>query len=290
MGVELRQLRSFVVVAEEGNVGRAAARLFISQPALSRQMQGLEQELGVMLLTRVPRGVELTDVGREVLEKARTVLAATEEILTISRPDEPSGRLLLGLSVAGLGQHWSGLAEAFAADHPRIDVEIHSALSELLQRQVLAGGLDVAIVLEPSRCAGLSYAVLREEPVLAWMHPEHPLTGRAQVTPAEVAAYPVTLVGGSAGRGSGFNATVRRIFADAGCTPDYRQPPDPIPFTAIHDRDAVLVSVCGYADEVRGVPLAGDHTMRYQLIHQAGAAGVAVRAFKAFAARHARDA
>src|SRR5690349_16907111 len=131
MGVELRQLRSFVVVAEEGNVGRAAARLYISQPALSRQMQGLEQELGVMLLTRVPRGVELTDVGREVLEKARTVLAATEEILRISRPDEPSGRLLLGLSVAGLGQHWSGLAEAFAADHPRVDVEIHSALSEL---------------------------------------------------------------------------------------------------------------------------------------------------------------
>jgi DNA-binding transcriptional LysR family regulator len=290
MGVELRHLRSFVAVAEEGNIGRAAARMFISQPALSRRLQQLEQDLGVVLLARVPHGVELTDAGREVLAGARSALDAVEEILTISEPDMPSGRLRLGLSVAGLDRHWYGLAEAFADRHRRVDVEIHSALSELLQRQMLAGGLDIAIALEPSRHAGLHYEVVREDPVLAWMHADHPLTGRAQVTPAEVAAHPVTLVGGPAGRGSGFNAAVRRIFAEAGCQPEYREPRDVIPFTAIHDRSAVLLSVCGYADQVRGVSLAGDHTMRYELVHRVGAASEAVRAFKAFAARHAWDA
>src|SRR4051794_41750697 len=83
VAVDLRHFRSFVVVAEEGNIGRAATRLFITQPALSRQLQHLEEELGVVLLVRVPRGVELTDAGRRLLEKARTALAAAEEALTI---------------------------------------------------------------------------------------------------------------------------------------------------------------------------------------------------------------
>lgn len=76
MAVDLRHFRSFVVVAEEGNIGRAATRLFITQPALSRQMQHLEEELGVALLVRVPRGVELTDAGHELLDKARAAPGA----------------------------------------------------------------------------------------------------------------------------------------------------------------------------------------------------------------------
>jgi DNA-binding transcriptional LysR family regulator len=63
MSVELRHLRSFVVVAEEGHVGRAAERLFMSQPPLSRQLQQLEQALGMTLFERTPRGVVLTDDG-----------------------------------------------------------------------------------------------------------------------------------------------------------------------------------------------------------------------------------
>jgi DNA-binding transcriptional LysR family regulator len=85
MAVDLRHFRSFVVVAEEGNIGRAASRLFITQPALSRQLQQLEEELGVALLVRVPRGVELTDAGRELLDKARTALEAAEQALTIGK-------------------------------------------------------------------------------------------------------------------------------------------------------------------------------------------------------------
>ena len=81
MSVELRHLRAFVVVAEEAHVGRAAQRLFISQPALSRQMQQLEREIGAPLLLRTPQGVELTETGNELLGRAHVALEAAEDAL-----------------------------------------------------------------------------------------------------------------------------------------------------------------------------------------------------------------
>jgi DNA-binding transcriptional LysR family regulator len=291
MTVDLRHFRSFVVVAEERHVGRAAARLFITQPALSRQLQQLEQHLGVALLDRGPRGVELTDAGRELLEKARIALEAAEDALTIGRPAEPTGRLAVGLAVAGHRDRWYGLAAAFAERHPQVDVELHTALSELLQRQVADGVLDVAIALEPSRRAGLRHDVVREEEVAVWVLPGHPLADRPEVTPADVAPFPVTLIGGAAGRGSGFNDAVRRVFADADLQPAYREPPDLIPINAARDAAFVGVSIdVGYGPEVRRVPLAGGHRMRYALVRRAGGDSPAVRAFAAFATRHAAGA
>src|SRR5690348_3740626 len=76
--MELRQLRSFVVLAEERHFGRAAARLHIAQPALSQQVARLERELGLPLLTRTTRRVELTEGGRRFAEHARSVLAEVE--------------------------------------------------------------------------------------------------------------------------------------------------------------------------------------------------------------------
>jgi DNA-binding transcriptional LysR family regulator len=127
VAVDLRHFRSFVVVAEEGNIGRAATRLFITQPALSRQLQHLEEELGVALLVRVPRGVELPEAGRELPDKARAALDAAERALTIGKAVEPAGRLAVGVSIAGHRDHWLELGEAFTACYPRVEVEIHTA-------------------------------------------------------------------------------------------------------------------------------------------------------------------
>jgi hypothetical protein len=104
---------------------------------------------------------------------------------------------------------------------------------------------------------------------------------------ADVAAYPVTLVGGVGGRDSGFNARIRRIFADAGCEPTYVEPPDLIPSNALRGPRTISLSVdVGYEDDVRCVRLAGDHSMRYEIVHREDVVTGALRAFVAFAARH----
>src|SRR5215212_3237528 len=80
MAIELRLLRYFAVVGEELHVGHAAARLFISQPALSQQIRALEEQVGVPLFVRHPRGVELTEAGEALLQEARQVLASSDRL------------------------------------------------------------------------------------------------------------------------------------------------------------------------------------------------------------------
>ena len=97
--MELRHLRSFVVVAEEGNITRAAQRLHISQPPLTRQIQQLEAELDTALFERTSRGVELTDAGRVLLEDARQVLRDVEHAVVVrvaEGVDAVGARLLVG--------------------------------------------------------------------------------------------------------------------------------------------------------------------------------------------------
>jgi DNA-binding transcriptional LysR family regulator len=291
VAVDLRHFRSFVVVAEEGNIGRAAARLFITQPALSRQLQHLEEELGVALLVRVPRGVELTEAGRELVDKARVALDAAEQALTIGKTAEPAGRLAVGVSIAGHRDHWFGLAEAFSTRYPRVEVEIHTALSELLQRQVVSGELDVAIVLEPNRLPGLSYQQVRVEPLLVWMHADHPLAGHADLTFADLAGVEVTLAGGAGGKTSGFNARIRELFLGAGVTPVYVEAPNLVPFNAMRAAGALTVSIdVGYPAEVVRAQLTPPESMHYDVVHRTDVGTAAVRAFAAFAARHAAGA
>jgi DNA-binding transcriptional LysR family regulator len=290
MAVDLRHFRSFVVVAEEGNIGRAATRLFITQPALSRQLQQLEEELGTPLLLRVPRGVELTDAGRELLDKARTALDAAEQALTIGRASEPSGRLVLGVSLAGHDE-WFARAEAFGERHAAVELEVHSALSEPLQRRVVAGELDAAIVLEPNRLPGLTYQLIREQALSVWTHPEHPLAGREQLQLTDLGGTRVILVGAAGGRTSGFNTTVRRLFAEAGVVPQFDEVPDLLPMNALRTPDALSISVpTGFPNGVVEIPLVPPAVMTFQVVHRADAGTAAVRAFAAFAARHARAA
>ena len=138
-----------MVVAEEGNIGRAAGRLFITQPALSRQMQQLERSVGTTLLLRSAHGVELTEAGRDMLVKARRTLEAVEEAMAVGHDAEPSGRLTLGLPMAGRRDDWYGVCQAFTERYPEVEVEVRQALSENLQRQVVAGELDAALTLAP---------------------------------------------------------------------------------------------------------------------------------------------
>ena len=293
--VDLRHFRSFVMVAEEENIGRAATRLFITQPALSRQLQHLEEELGLALLVRVPRGVQLTDAGHELLGKAKVALVAAEQALTISEPVEPVepvGRLAAGVSLAGHLKHWLGVGEAFTARYPRVEIEIHTALSEQLQRQVISGKLDVAIVLQPSRLQGLDYQHVRSEPLSVWMHAAHPLAGRAELTLADLGGVDVALMGGPIGRVSGYNASIRDLFADAGVTPEFVEAPNLLPLSQMRALKALAVSIdAGFPEEAVRVPLVPPASLHYYVVHRTDVRPApAVRAFAAFVVSHAASA
>src|SRR4051794_3421903 len=221
MPVDLRHLRSFVAVAEERHIGRAAQRLFITQPALSRQIQQLEHELDAQLLVRTARGVELTAAGGELLVKARVALEAAEDALAIGRLEQPRGTLALGLPLAGGQERWYALVQAFARRYPAVEVRARQAMTEELQDQLLAGELDGALGFVPSRLAGLTYTHLQDEPLSVWLHHEHPLAIHAELGLSDLDGVDVTLVGGRNAARSGFNAAVRALFAEARVAPRF---------------------------------------------------------------------
>jgi DNA-binding transcriptional LysR family regulator len=287
MPVDLRHFRSFIAVAEAGNIGRAAQALYITQPALSRQMQQLEQEVGASLLVRNARGVELTDAGRELLERAQVALEAVEDALAVGRRQEPHGRLLLGLPLAGGRDRWAALAQAFAEAHPRVEVEVREAMSESLQRQLLTGELDVAVACAPTRLPSLAYAHLHDEPLLVWVRPEHPLAGRETLDLPDLDGRPLTLVGGPAAEASGFNAAVRGLFESTGVAPAFHSTAELFPARAPLEEDFLAVSpVIEYVGRVVAIPLDPPRTMAFEVVHREDANRSAVRAFAPFVQAH----
>jgi DNA-binding transcriptional LysR family regulator len=285
--VDLRHLRSFVAVAEEGHIGRAAARLFITQPALSRQMQALERELGAPVLVRTAHGVGLTEAGQQLLGKAKVALEAAEDALAIGRLDEPRGTLALGLPLAGGQERWFALVQAFTERYPAVEVRPRMALTEQLQDQLVAGELDGVLGFTPSRIAGLTYTHVFDEPLSVWLRAEHPLATRAQLELADLAGVRLTLVGGAGAQRSGYNAAVRALFATAGVAPQYVATDELFPARAGYGPDYLGISGRhDFPPDVISVPLVPPCTLPYEFVQRAGINRAAVRAFAPFAAEH----
>ena len=168
--MELRQLRYFIAVAEEGSFSRAAGRLHVSQPPLSTQIKGLEDELGVQLLERSNRGVSLTPAGLVFFEETRTVLArlehAKKETLRANRSD--IGMLSIGfVSIADYGILPPAL-KSFRSSYPLVEVQLHELTTDAQIRELRAARLDLGIGLGPVDEPDLEFErVLREELVLA---------------------------------------------------------------------------------------------------------------------------
>jgi DNA-binding transcriptional LysR family regulator len=168
--VELRQLRYFVAIAEEGNFSRAAQRLHVSQPPLSTQIKSLEEELGMRLLERTNRGVSLTAAGSVFFEETRAVLArlehARDEALRVDRGD--IGMLAVGfVSIADYGILPPALKH-FRASFPLVEVQLHELTTDAQIRELRATRLDLGIALAPVDESELEFErLLREELVLA---------------------------------------------------------------------------------------------------------------------------
>lgn len=173
--MDLRQLRYFLVVAEERSVTRAATRLHLTQPPLSAQLARLEHELGVELLVRHRRGVDLTDAGRHLVEHARRVLAdvetAAESVRRVGHGR--SGRLVLAFAPATGWSVLPPLLRRFHAQRPEVELRFLEAASDVVADHVRARRADLGLVhLPPGGAAAgvgpdLDVAVVRREPLVA---------------------------------------------------------------------------------------------------------------------------
>lgn len=150
--IDLRRLSAFVAVAEEASISRAADRLGMAQPPLSRLIQGLERELGAALLRRLPRGVVPTAAGRALLEQARAVIATASAIPDNVRRSArgETGRLAVGFtSSAALHPFVPAALRAFRAERPAVRLELEEAGTIELVAAMTDGRLDAAFVRSP---------------------------------------------------------------------------------------------------------------------------------------------
>lgn len=203
MDVHVRDLRYFVTVAEELHFTRAAERLYVSQPALSKQVRALERQLGVELLRREPQGVTLTAAGTALLPHARRVLdawsegaAALEAARAVAR-----GTLVVGMSTSpGRGGLLPAIRSRFTAAHPETVLRLRQVSWEDPTAGLADGGADVAFVWLPLPDAGrYGWTVVAQEPRLVALPESHPLAARAEVDFTDLLEEPFLALPASAG-------------------------------------------------------------------------------------------
>src|SRR5687768_8325510 len=146
--MELRHLRYFIAVAEEENVSRAALKLHVSQPALSRQVRDLEEELGFLLLERSAKSVRLTDAGRAFLTEARAVLQRTDEAVKTARAVATrGGELHVGYAPSLTARMLPATLRAFQAELPEVRVKLHDFSTEEMLAGLREAKLQLAFVV-----------------------------------------------------------------------------------------------------------------------------------------------
>jgi DNA-binding transcriptional LysR family regulator len=187
--ISLKQLQCFVAVAEELNFRRAAERLFMTQPPLSRQIKSLEEKLGLVLFERSRSGVHLTRFGDQFLLKARALLRQSEELASDVAGFAPRATTLLRVGVTTVlnPEIFATVGPRFEEHYPGCRVELKRQLSARCVRDVGRGALDVALVGLPSNIGGLPCRRLSDDPILVAMPAAHRLAQVPEVTLAELA-------------------------------------------------------------------------------------------------------
>jgi DNA-binding transcriptional LysR family regulator len=227
MQPELRLIRYFVAVAEEGNVTRAAERLHMAQPPLSTAIRQLEEQLGVALLDRTSRQVRLTTAGEQLLEQGRELLSHADTVVGDVQAVErsPSGLLRCGLSPAARFDLVPELLEGWSAAAPGVMLHTREDTTGALLRDVRQGRLDLAVVFCPPALTGLASTILREEPAVVHLRDDHPLAKRRKVALDELAGETLLVAGGK--ESPGYSAAVLDACRAAGFEPNTL--PDPYP-------------------------------------------------------------
>ena len=187
--MELRHLRYFIAVAEEGSMTVAAERrLHTAQPSLSRQMKDLEVELGCALMVRGTKGIELTTSGRVFLDHARVVLKQIEATVEATRraafPAKAS--FVLGF-LTGYEFEWlAAVMRILRAELPNTEVILRSMSSPELADGLMRGKIDLAFLRRERNSDGIVFTQLKEEPLIVLMPADHRLTKRQVIRPEDL--------------------------------------------------------------------------------------------------------
>src|SRR5258708_3289032 len=195
MDLEPRLLRYFLAVAQELHFGRAAARMYISQPSLSSQIQNLERALGTDLFARNSRQVALTAAGRALLEEAPIALRALERAAERTRLAGAgiAGTVRLGYAPMAGYETLSAILAAVEHDSPNLTVIASEHFSAQIPGRVLAGDLDVGLALFPEPMRGVRSRPLRAEPLALLLGSHHRLAQADQVPVSSLAGETLLL-------------------------------------------------------------------------------------------------
>ncbi len=220
--MELRHLRYFVAVAEALNFTKASARLRVAQPALSRQVQDLEDEIGVDLMKRSPRGVTLTAEGKLFLDEVRELLnradESVEKVRALARGEY--GELHVGYAPSPTVEILPPALAAFQKAVPRVKVLLHDLSSDELIAGLQNATLELAVMVRQpvgDETAGIQFELLRTYPLCVAMTATHPFARLKSVSLDKLAAEP--LVGFRRKDYPEYNRILDRLFAPIRATP-----------------------------------------------------------------------
>ena len=221
--MELRQLRYFVAVAEESHFGRAARRLHMSQPPLSTQIRGLEDELGVRLFERSTRRVALTDAGRAFLEQARRTLRTAEEAreAAASGAGGLAGTLEVGFVSSATLSVLPDALRLFRERFGGVTLELREMTSAQQVEALYAGEVRAGLARLPLEAPGISVEPVFEEPLLVALPAGHPLEELERVPMQEVVDQPLIFF--TQRLVPGFHAQIVELYQQVGAFPKVAQ-------------------------------------------------------------------
>lgn len=195
MDVSTRKLRYFVAVAEELHFSRAAARLFVAQQSLSKQVRELEDDIGTQLLRRSTRSVELTPAGKVLLVSAREALAAIDADIEITRRTGRGevGTLKLGFVSGSALELTPRIRAEFNERQPGVHIDLHEFAASEAAASLADGECDLAFLRTPITATGLEFEPLLVEPLVAAISSSHNLAKRRSVQVAELLDEPMVV-------------------------------------------------------------------------------------------------
>ena len=217
--MDLANLNAFIAIAELGSFSDAAERLHLTQPAVSKRIASLEQQLGIRLFDRLGREIGLTEAGRALLPRAYQILNVlddTRRALT-NLSGEVSGRLTLATS-HHIGLHrLPPLLRTFTRQYPKVALDIQFLDSEVAYEEVLHGRAELAVItLAPETREPVHAVPVWDDPLDFVAAPEHPLARNGRISLADVARHPAVFPGGN----TFTHHIVQGLFEAQGLTPN----------------------------------------------------------------------